>query len=59
MRELLTPDCPLCGQPPAIMIPGGTQVFCGNDDCRMLCWNPSLSKDANLRDPGPALLLAA
>ena len=52
MAEILTPRCPLCDQPPAIMLPGATQAFCGNDDCTLLCWNPFASLDANLLDAG-------
>ena len=30
MAEILTPDCPLCRQPPKFIV-GITQAFCGND----------------------------
>jgi hypothetical protein len=50
VADLLTPGCPLCGQPPIWLLGGGTQAFCGNDDCTLLTWNPSLSLDANLLD---------
>jgi hypothetical protein len=52
VADILTPRCPLCRQPPAIALPGAIQAFCGNDDCTLLCWNPSLSLDANLLDAG-------
>ena len=52
MTEILTPRCPLCWSEPAIVIPGGIQAFCGNEDCMLLCWNPSLTLEANLRDAG-------
>ena len=52
MTDLLTPRCPLCDEPPAIMLPGGTQAFCGNDDCTLLCWTPALSLDDNLLGAG-------
>ena len=45
---ILTPDCPLCGQPPIKMMGGGTQAFCGNDDCRLLTWDPTKSAEGNL-----------
>lgn len=49
MPEILTPLCPLCGQPPMMVMGGGTQAFCGNDDgCTLLTWDPSLSLDENL-----------
>jgi len=47
---VLTPDCPLCGQPPFMMLGGGTQAFCGNDDCKTLTWNPAKSVDEFLLD---------
>lgn len=47
-----TPACPLCGEPPVFLLGGGTQAFCGNDDCTLLTWNPSVSLDANLLDAG-------
>jgi len=55
---LATPDCPVCSHPPVMMFGGGTQAFCGNDDCGVLCWNPSLSLDENLQDVGFADLSA-
>ncbi len=48
MAEILTPRCPLCGQPPLWVLGGGTQAFCGNDDCPQLTWNPVVSLDQNL-----------
>ena len=52
MAEILTPDCPLCGGPPAIVTPGGTQAFCGNDACDLWFWNPAAGLDDNLMDAG-------
>jgi hypothetical protein len=51
MAEPLTPDCPLCRQPPLFGF-GGTQAFCGNDDCTLILWNPMLTLDENLLDAG-------
>ena len=34
------PCCPLCGQPPLMVMGGWTQAFCGSDDCEALTWNP-------------------
>ena len=51
MPEILTPRCPLCDEPPKFTV-GITQAFCGNDACTLLCWDPSLSLDANLMDAG-------
>ena len=47
---LPTPHCPLCGHPPVMVF--GTQAFCGNDDCILILWNPSVSLDENLLDAG-------
>ena len=52
MAELLTPHCPLCDEPPVMTLTGNVQAFCGNDDCTILLWNPSLSLDDNLMDAG-------
>ena len=52
MSEILTPDCPVCGQPPVMVFGGWTQAFCGNDDCNIVCWDPSKSLDDNLLDVG-------
>jgi hypothetical protein len=53
MTDILTPRCPLCGQPPAFVFGGGTQAFCGNgDDCDLICWDPSKTLDENLLDAG-------
>ena len=51
MTQILTPRCPLCDRLPEFAV-GPTQAFCGNDDCTLLCWDPSLSLDANLLDAG-------
>lgn len=48
MADVQTPCCPLCDTPPAIVLTGGTQAFCGNGRCTLLCWNPSLSLDESL-----------
>jgi len=52
MTDILTPCCPLCEELPMAIFGGGTQAFCGNGDCTLICWNPSLSLDANLLDAG-------
>ena len=52
MAEILTPRCPVCSHLPMMMFGGGTQAFCGNDDCNILMWDPSKSLDANLFDAG-------
>jgi hypothetical protein len=52
MAEILTPNCPLCGQPPLFAF-GNDQPFCGNrDNCTLILWNPTLSLDDNLMDAG-------
>ena len=51
MTEILTPNCPLCGRPPLFAF-GNEQAFCGNDDCTLILWDPTLSLDDNLMDAG-------
>lgn len=50
MADVLTPRCPLCCGLPMLVLGGGTQAFCGNDDCTLICRNPALSVDDNLMD---------
>jgi hypothetical protein len=53
MDGLVCPDCPKCGHPPAFVLAGGVQAFCGNDGgCDVICWNPSLTRAVNLADVG-------
>jgi hypothetical protein len=52
MPEVLTPRCPLCDEPPMMVFGGGTQAFCGNDDCTLICWDPSKTLDDNLLNAG-------
>ena len=59
MAETLTPRCPLCGQLPVMIFGGGTQAFCGNDDCAILMWTPTKSLDDNLMDAGVVKLSQA
>jgi hypothetical protein len=33
------PSCPRCGKP-AVLVVGTEQAFCGNEQCRVLAWNP-------------------
>jgi len=50
MPEILTPCCPLCGEPPEFVI-GPTQALCGNrDGCTLIMWDPSVSLEDNLMD---------
>jgi hypothetical protein len=49
MAEILTPCCPLCGEPPMVVF-GGVQAWCGNDACTILTWTPTKSLDDNLTD---------
>ena len=43
--EPLTPDCPVCDQPPYMVMGGGTQAFCGSDECPVWTWNPAESRE--------------
>lgn len=45
MTAIPTPDCPLCGQPPYMVMGGGTQAFCFTDDCPVLTWNPAETRE--------------
>lgn len=45
----MTPKCPGCGRDWEIMV-GDEQAFCGNDNCRVLMWNPLKSPEENQRD---------
>ena len=35
--------CPGCGEPPVFLFGGGTQAWCGTDDCPILTWNPEMT----------------
>lgn len=38
-------SCPGCGQPAGFTRAGGTQVFCVNDDCDVVCWDPECTPE--------------
>jgi hypothetical protein len=40
--------CPLCSQPPYGVLGGGTQAFCGTDDCKVVIWDPTLTMDQTM-----------
>ena len=50
--------CPMCGNMPLFFLAGEpvTQAFCGDDDCPVVMWDPSRSRDANLADVHPVEL---
>lgn len=48
MSEFTCPDCPMCGQPPQILL--SDQAFCGTDDCQVFMWIPSRTARENLAD---------
>jgi len=50
MAEILTPDCPWCGEQPFMVMGGGTQAFCGTETCPCLTWDPSKSAAENRRN---------
>ena len=52
MAGILTPCCPLCNCPPGLVLAGGEQAWCGNDDCTLICWTPTKTLDENLMDAG-------
>jgi hypothetical protein len=45
---ILTPNCPLCSQPPAMVLDDGHQNFCGNDDCPAVVWDSHKDLDTLL-----------
>jgi hypothetical protein len=49
---VLTPNCPLCGSPPGVALPGLEQWWCDNTKCTLLFWNPAKSLAENLLDAG-------
>ena len=51
-QQLACPDCPLCGHPPAFVLHGNQQAFCGTLDCAAMCWNPSRTAAENRADHG-------
>lgn len=36
--EILTPDCPVCGHPPGMII-SPVQAICTSDDCEGFMWD--------------------
>lgn len=36
--------CPFCGEPPVYLLGGGTQAFCGTDDCPVVTWDPTKTR---------------
>jgi hypothetical protein len=48
--EPKSPNCPVCGEPPMMVMGGGTQAFCGNvGGCPVMTWNPMDSREEFLR----------
>ena len=48
--DLACPRCPVCNEPPAFILRGAVQAFCGTEDCPAMTWNPSRSAVDNLAD---------
>ncbi len=44
----VTPNCPMCGQPPLIAFEA--QAFCGNEECKVMHWTPTKTVEENLAD---------
>lgn len=44
MNAIVTPLCPECGSAPELWL-SVHQVFCSNDDCSLLCWDTTKTKD--------------
>jgi hypothetical protein len=46
LDEWVTPTCPVCSQPPAYVLDGGHQAWCGNEfGCNVLTWDMFLTVD--------------
>jgi hypothetical protein len=37
--DVVEPVCPGCGSPPVLVMDGGHQMFCGDDDCHVFTWD--------------------
>lgn len=44
MTEPIGLHCPGCKQPPCMMI-GDTTAFCGNEECNIISWNPTATRE--------------
>lgn len=42
--------CPLCRSLPQLILAGGGQAFCPNDDCEVILWDMLSTLDENLMD---------
>jgi hypothetical protein len=46
LDAIKTPLCPTCNQPPAIILAGGHQAWCGNElGCNVLTWDMYLDAE--------------
>ena len=50
MTAILTPHCPLCGQPPKYVLAEGAQMFCVTDGCKTITWDGTATMDENMTD---------
>lgn len=48
-KLLLSPNCPMCGQPPALLLLPAF-AMCGTISCLCVKWDPTKSAEENLRD---------
>ena len=44
MAEPVGLNCPACHEPPVWVLGGGTQAWCGTDDCPILTWDPTKTR---------------
>lgn len=42
--------CPGCERPPRIVLDGGHQAFCGNDECHVMMWDTTMSLEELMRE---------
>lgn len=52
LEPLLTLVCPLCCQPPLLVLDGGHQAWCGNENgCNVITWDMYIPLDEQLMKP--------
>jgi hypothetical protein len=52
-KMVTTPRCPLCSQPPALVLDAGHQAFCGTEGCPTLTWDMHQDLDTPMTHAAP------
>jgi len=55
--KILCPTCPVCDAQPQLLFYGLEQCWCPNDDCLVWMWTPWKSREDNLMDASPAVVV--